>query len=124
MTLMKNISCCPFIQASIGLVVSAHILISITTRLSKFPSAMVPCADFIRITITVHSLSYISNINKLNKCLWQMNKSLYNKIINSVSKVVKESINEAYDNKSIYDRYISSDEQSILNYSGNIGDIL
>ena len=35
-----------------------------------------------------------------------MNKSLYNKIINSVSKVVKESINEAYDNKSIYDRYI------------------
>ena len=53
-----------------------------------------------------------------------MNKSLYNKIINSVSKVVKESINEAYDNKSIYDRYISSDEQSILNYSGNIGDIL
>ena len=50
--------------------------------------------------------------------------SLYNKIINSVSKVVKESINEAYDNKSIYDRYISSDDQSILNHSGNIGDIL
>ena len=123
MTLMKNISCCPFIQASIGLVVSAHILISITTRLSEFPSAMVPCADFIRITITVHSLSYISNINKLNKCLWQMNKSLYNKIMLSVAKVVKESINEAY-NKSIYDRYISSDDQSILNHSGNIGDIL
>ena len=40
-----------------------------------------------------------------------------------VAKVVKKSINEAY-NKSIYDRYISSDEQSILNYSGNIGDIL
>ena len=53
-----------------------------------------------------------------------MNKSLYNKIINSVSKVVKESINEAYDNNSIYDRYISSDAQSILNHSGNIGDIL
>ena len=53
-----------------------------------------------------------------------MNKSLYNKIINSVSKVVKESINEAYDNKSIYDRYISSDELSILNDAGNIGDIL
>ena len=53
-----------------------------------------------------------------------MNKSLYNKIINSVSKVVKESINEAYDT-SIYDnRYISSDDQSILNSAGNIGDIL
>ena len=52
-----------------------------------------------------------------------MNKSLYNKIINSVSKVVKRSINEAY-NKSIYDRYISSDDQSILNSAGNIGDIL
>ena len=63
-------------------------------------------------------------INKLNNCLEQMNKSLYNKIILSVSKVVKESINETY-NKSIYDnRYISSDEQSILNHSGNIGDIL
>ena len=48
-----------------------------------------------------------------------MNKSLYNKIINSVSKVVKRSINEAYDNK-----YISSDDQSILNSAGNIGDIL
>ena len=53
-----------------------------------------------------------------------MNKSLYNKIINSVSKIVKKSINEAYDNKSIYDRYISSDELSILNNAGNIGDIL
>ena len=53
-----------------------------------------------------------------------MNKSLYNKIINSVSKVVKESINEAYDNNSIYDRYISFDDLSILNHSGNIGDIL
>ena len=54
-----------------------------------------------------------------------MNKSLYNKIINSVSKVVKRSINEAYDTSSIYDnRYISSDEQSILNSAGNIGDIL
>ena len=53
-----------------------------------------------------------------------MNKSLYNKIINSVSKVVKRSINEAYDNNSIYDRYISSDELSILNDAGNIGDIL
>ena len=53
-----------------------------------------------------------------------MNKSLYNKLILSVSKVVKRSINEAYDT-SIYDnRYISSDEQSILNHSGNIGDIL
>ena len=50
--------------------------------------------------------------------------SLYNKIINSVSKVVKESINEAYDT-SIYDnRYKSLDELSILNHSGNIGDIL
>lgn len=62
-------------------------------------------------------------INKLNKCLWQMNKSLYNKIILSVSKVVKRSINETYD-KSIYDRYLSSDDQFILNHSGNIGDIL
>ena len=53
-----------------------------------------------------------------------MNESLYNKIITSVSKVVKKSINEAYDNKSIYDRYISFDELSILNSSGNIGDIL
>ena len=53
-----------------------------------------------------------------------MNKSLYNKIITSVSKVVKKSINEAYDNNSIYDRYISSDELSILNDAGNIGDIL
>ena len=52
-----------------------------------------------------------------------MNKFLYNKIINSVSKVVKKSINEAY-NKSIYDRYMSFDELSILNHSGNIGDIL
>ena len=52
-----------------------------------------------------------------------MNESLYNKIMLSVAKVVKESINEAY-NKSIYDRYISSDDQSILNHSGNIGDIL
>ena len=52
-----------------------------------------------------------------------MNESLYNKIITSVSKVVKKSINEAY-NKSIYDRYISFDELSILNSSGNIGDIL
>ena len=52
-----------------------------------------------------------------------MNKSLYNKIITSVSKIVKESINETY-NKSIYDRYISFDELSILNNAGNIGDIL
>ena len=52
-----------------------------------------------------------------------MNKFLYNKIMLSVAKVVKESINEAY-NKSIYDRYISFDELSILNSSGNIGDIL
>ena len=52
-----------------------------------------------------------------------MNKYLYNKIITSVSKIVKESINEAY-NKSIYDRYISSDNQSILNSVGKIGDIL
>ena len=36
-----------------------------------------------------------------------MNESLYNKIITSVSKVVKKSINETY-NKSIYDNmYIS-----------------
>ena len=48
-----------------------------------------------------------------------MNEPLYNKIINSVSKVVKKSINEAYDNK-----YMSFDELSILNSSGNIGDIL
>ena len=53
-----------------------------------------------------------------------MNEPLYNKIINRVSKVVKKSINEAYDNNSIYDRYISSDDQSILNSAGNIGDIL
>ena len=54
-----------------------------------------------------------------------MNKFLYNKIMLSVAKVVKKSINEAYDTSYIYDnRYISSDEQSILNYSGNIGDIL
>ena len=52
-----------------------------------------------------------------------MNESLYNKIITSVSKIVKESINEAY-NKSIYDMYISSDELSILNNVGKIGDIL
>ena len=52
-----------------------------------------------------------------------MNESLYNKIMLSVAKVVKKSINEAY-NKSIYDRYISSDDQSILNSAGNIGDIL
>ena len=53
-----------------------------------------------------------------------MNKSLYNKIMLSVAKVVKESINETYNNKSIYDRYISFDELSILNNAGNIGDIL
>ena len=53
-----------------------------------------------------------------------MNKSLYNKIINSVSKVVKKSINETYD-VSIYDNmYKSFNELSILNHSGNIGDIL
>ena len=53
-----------------------------------------------------------------------MNKSLYNKIILSVSKVVKRSINEAYD-ISIYDnRYKSFDELSILNNAGKIGDIL
>ena len=52
-----------------------------------------------------------------------MNESLYNKIITSVSKIVKKSINEAY-NKSIYDRYISFDELSILNSAGKIGDIL
>ena len=53
-----------------------------------------------------------------------MNKSLYNKIILSVSKVVKRSINEAYDT-SMYDkRYVSSDERSILNHSGNIGEVL
>ena len=53
-----------------------------------------------------------------------MNKSLYNNIMLSVAKVVKESINETYNNKSIYDRYISFDELSILNNAGNIGDIL
>ena len=54
-----------------------------------------------------------------------MNKFLYNKIMLSVAKVVKESINEAYDTSYIYDnRYISFDELSILNSSGNIGDIL
>ena len=74
---------------------------------------------------TEHIDEYILiDINKLNKYLIQMNESLYNKIINRVSKVVKESINEAYDNNSIYDRYISSDDQSILNSAGNIGDIL
>ena len=53
-----------------------------------------------------------------------MNKFLYNKIMLSVAKIVKKSINEAYDNNSIYDRYISFDELSILNDAGNIGDIL
>ena len=54
-----------------------------------------------------------------------MNKFLYNKIMLSVAKVVKRSINEAYDTSSIYDnRYKSLDELSILNHSGNIGDIL
>ena len=52
-----------------------------------------------------------------------MNESLYNKIMLSVAEVVKKSINEAY-NKSIYDMYISFNELSILNSSGNIGDIL
>ena len=52
-----------------------------------------------------------------------MNKSLYNKIINRVSKIVKRSINEAYD-ISYDNRYMSFDELSILNHSGNIGDIL
>lgn len=53
-----------------------------------------------------------------------MNNSLYNKIITSVSKVVKKSINEAYDT-SIYDNwYESFDELSILNSAGKIGDIL
>ena len=53
-----------------------------------------------------------------------MNTSLYNKIITRVSKVVKESINEAYDT-SIYDNwYESFDELSILNSAGKIGDIL
>ena len=53
-----------------------------------------------------------------------MNKSLYNKIITSASKVIKKSINEAYDT-SIYDNmYTSFDELSILNSAGKIGDIL
>lgn len=64
------------------------------------------------------------DINKLNKCLEQMNESLYNKIITRVSKVVKKSINETYD-VSIYDNmYKSFDEPSILNNVGKIGDIL
>ena len=54
-----------------------------------------------------------------------MNEFLYNKIMLSVAEVVKKSINEAYDTSSIYDnKYISFDELSILNSSGNIGDIL
>ena len=53
-----------------------------------------------------------------------MNKYLYNKIMLSVAKVVKKSINEAYDNKSIYNKDMSFDELSILNSVGNIGDIL
>ena len=49
---------------------------------------------------------------------------IYNKIITSVSKVIKKSINEAYDT-SIYDNmYTSFDELSILNSAGKIGDIL
>lgn len=36
------------------------------------------------------------DINKLNICLKQMNESLYIKIMDRVSKVVKKSINEAY----------------------------
>ena len=52
-----------------------------------------------------------------------MNEFLYNKIITRVSKVVKRSINEAYD-KSIYNKYMPFDDQSILNNAGNIGDIL
>ena len=53
-----------------------------------------------------------------------MNNFLYNKIITSVSKVIKKSINEAYDT-SIYDNwYESFDELSILNSAGKIGDIL
>ena len=53
-----------------------------------------------------------------------MNEFLYNKIMLSVAKVIKKSINEAYDT-SIYDnKYISFDELSILNNAGNIGDIL
>ena len=36
------------------------------------------------------------DINKLNKCLEQMNESLYNKIITKISKIVKKSINEAW----------------------------
>ena len=53
-----------------------------------------------------------------------MNNFLYNKIIASVSKVIKKSINEAYDT-SIYDNmYTSFDELSILNSAGKIGDIL
>ena len=53
-----------------------------------------------------------------------MNNFLYNKIITSVSKVIKKSINEAYDT-SIYDNmYTSFDELSILNSAGKIGDIL
>ena len=53
-----------------------------------------------------------------------MNNFLYNKIIASVSKVIKKSINEAYDT-SIYDNmYTSFDKLSILNSAGKIGDIL
>ena len=98
-------------------------LTRITTTHCTLTSTMVTCTTVLRLSDTVQSLSYISNINKLNKCLEQMNKPLYNKIMLSVAEVVKESINETY-NKSIYDRYISSDDQSILNSSGNIGDIL
>ena len=54
-----------------------------------------------------------------------MNEFLYNKIMLSVAKVVKKSINEAYDTSSIYDNmYKSFDELSILNSAGKIGDIL
>ena len=51
-------------------------------------------------------------------------KIIKRKVIIITDKIVKKSINEAYDT-SIYDnRYKSFNELSILNSSGKIGDIL
>ena len=53
-----------------------------------------------------------------------MNNFLYNKIITSVSKVIKKSINEVYDTSMYDNMYTSFNELSILNSAGKIGDIL
>ena len=65
---MKNISW-TILSMAIGLVVSVRILTIFTAALYVLTSTMVTYTVIIRLSDTVHSPFYISNINKLNKYL-------------------------------------------------------